>query len=64
MVIDAATRAFSRNQALFTQALSRPNIIGTPFSKELFDLVDAIWLQDGYRRHALMRFEVKKSEPN
>jgi hypothetical protein len=46
MVIDAATRAFSSNQALFTQALSRLDIVGTPFSKENFDMVDAIWLQD------------------
>jgi hypothetical protein len=46
MVIDAASRPFSSNQELFTMALSREEIIGTPFATELFKMTDAIWLHD------------------
>ena len=46
MVIDAASRSFSSNQELFTKALSRQEIVGTPTAAEVFSMTDAIWLYD------------------
>jgi hypothetical protein len=45
MVIDAARRAFSRSD-LVGRALSREEVVGTPLARHVFDIVDAVWLQD------------------
>lgn len=46
MVVDASDRPFSKNQDLFSHVLTREAVVGTKFADELFQLVDAIWLQD------------------
>jgi hypothetical protein len=46
MVIDASSRKeFSRDLA--ARLLSREEVIGTPLAQQAFDIVDAIWSQDG-----------------
>ena len=46
MVIDASSRPFAAASHLFSHALSRQEVVGTPFAAELFTFIDAIWLQD------------------
>ena len=45
MVIDAEHREFSHSD-LVGRALARDEVIGTPLARHVFDIVDAIWLQD------------------
>jgi hypothetical protein len=45
MVVDADKTPIS-SHPLIGRALSRANVIGTPLAQEVFDLVDAIWLED------------------
>ena len=45
MVIDATTRDISRNE-LAGRGLRRDEVVGTALSEHVFNLVDAIWLQD------------------
>ena len=45
MVIDATPRAVSQ-QELVGRGLLRDEVVGTPLSERIFELVDAIWLQD------------------
>jgi hypothetical protein len=45
MVINAGTRDVSRSE-LVGRALSREAVVGTPLAKQVFELVDAIWLGD------------------
>jgi hypothetical protein len=44
MVIDASTRGDFTSMA--ATALNRSAIIGTPLAAQLYDLADAVWLQD------------------
>ena len=46
MAIDASSRPFANDSTLFDQALSREEIVGSPLSSALYNLLDAIWLQD------------------
>jgi hypothetical protein len=46
MVIDASERDIARSE-LVSRALRREEVIGTPLAQRVFDLIDAIWLQDG-----------------
>jgi len=45
MVIDAGPREVSRSE-LVGRPLSREELLGTPLAKQVFELVDAIWLGD------------------
>jgi hypothetical protein len=45
MVIDATDRPIARGE-LVSRALRRDEVIGTPLAKQVFDIIDAIWLQD------------------
>ena len=45
MIIDATDRPISRSP-LVGESLTRSEVLGTPLAKEVFDVVDAIWLQD------------------
>lgn len=45
MVIDATQRDFSSSD-LVGRVLSRAEVIGTPLAQHVFDILDAIWLQD------------------
>jgi len=45
MVIDAESRAFAR-PGLAQRLLKRAEVIGTPLAQVVFDIVDAIWVQD------------------
>jgi hypothetical protein len=45
MVIDSGHRPANTSQ-LCGRALKRADVIGTPLASEVFQLVDAIWLQD------------------
>lgn len=45
MVVDADKTPIS-SHPLVGRALSRADVIGTPLAQEIFDLVDAIWLED------------------
>jgi len=47
MVIDSADRPFAREGTVARRPLARADIIGSPFTAELFALTDAIALQDG-----------------
>ena len=44
-VIDAARRPVATS-ALVGRALSREEVIGTPLARSVFDLLDAIYVQD------------------
>ena len=44
-VVDADKTSIASNP-LVGRALSRESVINTPLAQEVFDLVDAIWLQD------------------
>jgi hypothetical protein len=44
MVIDAAIRGDYTNIA--ASVLKRADIVGTPLAAQLYELADAIWLQD------------------
>lgn len=44
-VVDADRTPISSNP-LVGRALSRANVINTPLAQEVFDLIDAIWLED------------------
>ena len=46
MVIDAAGRPAAKS-GLVGKALARKDVIGTRLADEVFQLVDAVWLQDG-----------------
>jgi hypothetical protein len=45
MVIDATDRPIAKGE-LVSRALRREEVIGTPLAQQVFDIVDAIWLQD------------------
>jgi len=45
-VIDAATRPVGRSD-LAGSVLPREAVVGTPIAKVAFEMVDAVWLQDG-----------------
>jgi len=45
MVQDAAGRPAAQ-ASLAPRALRREEVIGTPLAQEVFDMIDAIWLQD------------------
>ena len=45
MVIDAGSREVSRSE-LVGRSMSREEVIGTPLAKQVFEMVDAIWLND------------------
>jgi len=45
MVIDGESRP-ANNPALCGRALKRAEVVGTPLAKQIFGLVDIIWLQD------------------
>jgi hypothetical protein len=44
MVVDASTRGDFTSMA--TSALNRADIVGTSLAAQLYELVDAVWLQD------------------
>lgn len=44
-VIDASERSIARH-ALVGRGLRRDEVIGTPLARDVFALIDAIWLQD------------------
>lgn len=44
-VLDAKGRKIAQS-ALVGQALGRDEVIGTPLAQVVFDMIDAIWLQD------------------
>lgn len=46
MVVDADQTPIA-SHPLVGRALGRENVVGTPLAQEVFDLVDAIWLNDG-----------------
>jgi hypothetical protein len=46
IVIDAKDRPIARKADLVGRALDRNEVIGTPRAKEIFDLIDAIFLND------------------
>jgi hypothetical protein len=46
MVIDSADRAVAKNE-LVGKALTRDDVMGTPLAQRVFDMVDAIWAEDG-----------------
>jgi hypothetical protein len=46
MVVDASSRAFSKNQDLFSRGLDRSEVVGTQLAAVAFAAVDAIWLHD------------------
>lgn len=46
MVVDADKTTIS-SHPLVGRALSREDVIDTPLAEEVFELVDAIWLEDG-----------------
>jgi hypothetical protein len=46
MVIDANTRDVARGE-LTHRGLRRDEVIGTALAKQAFEVIDAIWLQDG-----------------
>jgi hypothetical protein len=46
MVVDADQTPMA-SDPLVGRALPRDQVIGTPLAQEVFDLVDAIWLNDG-----------------
>ena len=46
MVIDSASRPVATSD-LVGRSLARSEVIGSPLAKIAFDIVDAIWLQDG-----------------
>ena len=45
MVIDAGPREVSRSE-LVGRSMSREEVIGTPLAKQVFEMIDAIWLND------------------
>jgi hypothetical protein len=45
MIIDSEDRP-ANSRSLCSRALKRADVIGTPLAKEVFQLVDAIWLHD------------------
>ena len=45
MIIDATDRGISTSP-MVGESLTRAEVIGTPLAKEVFAIVDAIWLQD------------------
>ena len=45
MIIDATDRPISRSP-LVGESLTRGGVLGTPLAKEVFAIVDAVWLQD------------------
>ena len=46
IIIDAESRPFATRQALFSRALKRQDVFGTELAQEIFQFLDAIWLQD------------------
>lgn len=44
MVIDASGRPI--NSDLASNALARESVVGTPLAQTIFDIVDAVWVQD------------------
>jgi hypothetical protein len=46
MVIDAASRPFSKDQTLFSRSLRREEVVGTDFAARLYGMVNAVWLGD------------------
>jgi hypothetical protein len=48
MVIDASRRGNARDYtSIAASVLNRADVIGTPLAAQLYELVDAVWLQDG-----------------
>ncbi|MDP3369894.1 MAG: hypothetical protein Q8M32_08600 [Brevundimonas sp.] len=45
MIIDATDRPIS-SSPLVGESLTRARVLGTPLAKEVFAVIDAIWLQD------------------
>ena len=45
MVVDASETSIASNP-LVGRALKREEVVGTPLAQEVFELVDAIWLED------------------
>lgn len=45
MVVDSESRP-ANNPEICGRALKRIEVVGTSFAKEIFELVDSIWLQD------------------
>jgi len=45
MITDSGRRA-ANTPSLCGRALNRSDVVGTPLAKEVFELIDAIWLQD------------------
>ena len=45
MVVDSESRP-ANHPKICGRALKRTDVVGTPFAKEVFELVDTIWLQD------------------
>ena len=46
MVIDAENRPLGKEGGLAANALRRDQVIGTPLAREVFAMLDAIWLGD------------------
>jgi hypothetical protein len=46
MVIDATGRPIAQGD-LVSRSLRRAEVIDTPIAKQVFDIIDAIWLQEG-----------------
>ena len=47
MVIDASDRPVSQSDLVGEGLNARRKVIGTPTAKVAFDIVDAVWIQDG-----------------